>query len=94
MWKTASKKSTKKWASNQHQVDLDIELLQPEIGDQTSGEQLGITEEVIAYTSYFEALPEPDEKHKNCCLQFHGLLVPPRSCLFGMANNMGASRSG
>lgn len=72
-----------------HTVELDVELLQPEIGDQATGEQLGITEEVISYTSYFRG--STADRMKNieiAASNFHGLLVPP-GAVFSMASNMG-----
>lgn len=72
-----------------HTVDLDVELLQPEISDQTTGEQLGITEQVIAYTSYFRG--STTDRMKNieiAAANFHGLLVAP-GAVFSMASVMG-----
>ncbi len=72
-----------------HTVELDVEVLQPEIGDQATGEQLGITEQVVAYTSYFRG--STADRLKNieiAASNFHGLLVPP-GAVFSMASNMG-----
>ncbi len=72
-----------------HTVELDVEVLQPEIGDQASGEQLGITEQVISYTSYFRgSTADRMQNIKTAASNFHGLLVPP-GAVFSMASHMG-----
>ncbi len=71
-----------------HLVELDVELVQPEIGDQVTGEELGITEQVGAYTSYFRGSTADRMKNiKIAAANFHGLLVPP-GAIFSMAANM------
>ncbi|HSQ27449.1 MAG TPA: VanW family protein [Anaerolineales bacterium] len=72
-----------------HTVELDVEVVQPEVSDQTTGEQLGITEQVVAYTSYFRgSTADRMQNIKIAAANFHGLLVPP-GAVFSMANVMG-----
>jgi vancomycin resistance protein YoaR len=76
-------------AAGQHTVPLTLVYIQPEVGDDATGEQLGITENIVAYTSYFRGSTE--ERLRNIELaaaNFHGLLVPP-GATFSMASAMG-----
>ncbi|MBN1147027.1 MAG: VanW family protein [Anaerolineales bacterium] len=73
----------------EHSAALALVYTQPEIGDDASGEQLGITEQVIAYTSYFRGSSEERLQNiKIAAANFHGLLVPPGET-FSMASVMG-----
>ena len=72
-----------------HDVSLKLVTTQPEITDQTTGEQLGITEQIIAYTSYFRGSTEERMQNiQTAAANFHGLLVPP-GATFSMASVMG-----
>jgi vancomycin resistance protein YoaR len=73
----------------QHSVDLTVTTTPPQIGDDATGEQLGITELVSSYTSYFRGSTQ--ERMQNiqiAAANFHGLMVPP-GATFSMADVMG-----
>lgn len=73
----------------QHAAPLTFVYTQPEIGDDASGEQLGITELVLAYSSYFRgSSSERLHNIETAAANFHGLLVPPGEA-FSMASVMG-----
>jgi vancomycin resistance protein YoaR len=73
----------------EHSATLTLVYTQPEVGDDASGEQLGITEQVIAYTSYFRGSSEERMQNiETAAANFHGLLVPPGEA-FSMASVMG-----
>ncbi len=75
--------------AGEHSIDLEVEALQPEISDQVTGEQLGITEQVSAYTSYFRgSTTDRLNNIKIAAENFHGLLVPP-GAIFSMASVLG-----
>ena len=71
-----------------HDVTLQVGYIQPDVGDQATGEQLGITEQVIAHSTYFRG-SDPDrlQNIQTAAANFHGLLVPP-GATFSMAANM------
>lgn len=75
--------------AGQRSASLSIQMTQPEIGDNTTGEQLGIREQVVAYTSYFRgSTTERLQNIKTAAANFHGLLVPP-GATFSMAEVLG-----
>ena len=72
----------------EHTVELDVQTVLPEIGDQATGEQLGITQQVSSYTSYFRGSDASRLNNiKIAAANFHGLLVPP-GAVFSMASAM------
>ncbi len=83
-------------AQGQHSVPLVFETLAPAVGDDATGEQLGITENVlqasygiVGVSSYFSG--SSAERIQNITLaaaQFHGLLVPPGGT-FSMGDYLG-----
>jgi vancomycin resistance protein YoaR len=76
-------------AAGQHNAPLTLVTTQPEVGDTATGEQLGIKENIVSYTSYFRG--STDERLQNiekAAANFHGLLVPP-GATFSMASVMG-----
>jgi vancomycin resistance protein YoaR len=76
-------------AQGQHAASLKLVYTTPEIGDDTTGGQLGIGELVVAYTSYFRgSTTERLQNIKIAAENFHGLLVPP-GATFSMASAMG-----
>jgi len=78
-----------KLPQGEHNIALKVNYTKPQITDDSTGEQLGITELVYAYTSYFRG--STAERLNNIELSaanFHGLLVPPYTT-FSMAENMG-----
>jgi vancomycin resistance protein YoaR len=76
-------------ARGEHTTKLALAYIQPDVGDNATGEQLGITENIIAYTSYFRgSTAERLQNIKTAAADFHGLLVPP-GATFSMAGSMG-----
>ena len=72
-----------------HQVDLQFQTREPEVTDDTTGEELGITELVFDYTSYFYGSDAARVQNiETAAAQFHGLLVPP-GATFSMADALG-----
>jgi len=72
-----------------HQINLVFYEVQPEIGDNTTAEVLGITELVSVNTSYFRgSSKERLHNIKTAAANFHGLLIPPGTT-FSMADVMG-----
>jgi vancomycin resistance protein YoaR len=78
-----------KLLAGDHHISLDLEYSQPEIGDDATAEQLGITELVSSQTSYFYGSSgERIHNIQTAAARFHGLLVPPGST-FSMADALG-----
>jgi vancomycin resistance protein YoaR len=71
-----------KLAEGVHTVSLDMEFTNPQVGDDATAEQLGISEAVSVVTSYFYG--SSSERILNIQLasaRFHGYLVPPGGTL-------------
>ena len=65
-----------------HTIALDMEFTNPQVADDATAEQLGISEAVSVYTSYFYG--SSSERIMNIQLasaRFHGFLVPPGGTL-------------
>jgi vancomycin resistance protein YoaR len=76
-------------AADQHSAPLTLAVTQPQVVDTATGEQLGITENIVSYTSYFRgSTNERLQNIEKAAANFHGLLVPP-GATFSMANAMG-----
>jgi vancomycin resistance protein YoaR len=76
-------------AEGKHTVPMTLALIQPEVGDDATGDQLGITENIVTYTSYFRgSSTERLQNIQMAAANFHGLLVPPGET-FSMASVMG-----
>ena len=78
-----------KLAEGVHTVELDMEYTNPAVTDDATAEQLGISEAVSVYTSYFYG--SSAERIQNITLasaRFHGLLVAP-GATFSMASALG-----
>ncbi len=72
-----------------HQVNLQFQSLEPEVTDDATGEELGITELVHQETSYFYGSDAARVQNiETASAQFHGLLVPP-GATFSMADALG-----
>ncbi len=72
-----------------HNIPLKISYVDPAITDETTGEQLGITELVSSHTTYFRgSITERLNNIEVAAANFHGLLVPPGET-FSMASVMG-----
>jgi vancomycin resistance protein YoaR len=75
--------------AGEHQIDLQFDTLQPEVTDEMSGEELGITELVEEQWSYFWGSdPARVQNIEIAAAQFHGLLVAPGET-FSMADALG-----
>jgi len=73
----------------QHMAALQLDVTQPQVADSATGAQLGITELVYQYTSYFRL--SPDDRVQNiqtAAARFHGLLVAPGATL-SMSDELG-----
>jgi vancomycin resistance protein YoaR len=83
-------------ASAQHSVPLVFSTVDPEIGDNVTAEQLGITENVLmasynidgASTFFNGSSSERIQNIKTAAAQFHGVLVAP-GATFSMADYLG-----
>lgn len=80
---------TQKVPEGQHEIALNVSTIEPTITDDTTGEELGITELVSWHTSYFRgSISERMNNIEVAAANFHGLLVPPGET-FSMADVMG-----
>jgi len=74
----------------EHSASLNLVYTEPNIGDDTTGEELGITELIVATTTYFRgSSTERLQNIQTAAANFHGLLVPP-GATFSMASQMGS----
>jgi vancomycin resistance protein YoaR len=75
--------------AGEHEIDLQVVNIAPEVGDDATAEDLGITELVSDYTSYFYG-SSASRIHNitTAASRFHGLLVPPGG-VFSMAEALG-----
>ncbi len=75
--------------SGAHEIALQFETLEPEVTDDMTGEELGITELVHSETSYFYNSDAARVQNiKTAAAQFHGLLIAPGET-FSMGNALG-----
>jgi vancomycin resistance protein YoaR len=75
--------------AGQHTIDLVMQTTSPQVPDYTKGEDLGITELVSSYTSYFYGSDASRIQNiKTAASRFHGLLIPP-GATFSMADTLG-----
>ena len=73
----------------EHTIPLEFTISPPEITDQTTAEELGITELVSAYTSYFYGSSAARIQNiQTASAQFHGILIPPGAS-FSMGETLG-----
>jgi vancomycin resistance protein YoaR len=79
----------KKLLDGDHKIALDIEYIDPEVGDNATAKQLGISELVSSRTSYFYgSSTERIQNITTAAGQFHGVLVPP-GATFSMGEMLG-----
>lgn len=72
-----------------HEIEMMMDYSNPQVTDDMTGEQLGITELVSSHTSYFSG--SSAERIQNIVAassKFHGLLVPP-GATFSMSDAIG-----
>jgi len=75
--------------SGEHDITLVLDVNEPEVTDDRTGESLGITELVYAETSYFYGSdPERVQNIAAASKRFHGLLIPP-GATFSMSDALG-----
>jgi len=75
--------------AGKHEVSLDLEYTQPEVGDDAKAKDLGITELVSSNTSYFYGSSgDRMQNIEKAADRFHGLLVPP-GATFSMSDALG-----
>lgn len=75
--------------AGQHEIALQFEERPPAVTDETTGEELGITELVHQETSYFYGSDAARVQNiETAAAEFHGLLIPP-GATFSMANALG-----
>ncbi len=75
--------------AGEHEITLIMDYSNPQITDDMTGEQLGITELVSSHTSYFRG--SSGERVQNIAAaasKFHGVLVPP-GATFSMSDTIG-----
>jgi vancomycin resistance protein YoaR len=78
-----------KLLAGDHKIALDIEHTEPEVGDDATAEQLGLTELVSSHTSYFYGSSAARIQNITTAAgQYHGLLVPP-GATFSMGESLG-----
>lgn len=72
-----------------HEIVLNFTILTPAVTDDATGEELGITELVREYTSYFHGSgPSRVQNIRAASARFHGLLIAPWET-FSMAQALG-----
>jgi len=72
-----------------HSAALVFDLTQPAVTDSMTGAELGITELVYAYTTYFRgSSADRVQNIKAASASFHGLLIPPGGVL-SMSDELG-----
>ncbi len=72
-----------------HRVKLAFDITEPAVTDTKTGAELGITELVYAYTSYFRgSSADRVQNIKTASAAFHGLLIPPGGVL-SMSDELG-----
>ena len=72
-----------------HRTKLAFDIMEPAVTDAKTGTELGITELVYAYTSYFRgSSADRVQNIKTASAAFHGLLIPPGGVL-SMSNELG-----
>ena len=79
---------TTKLPAGEHEIALVLKQVDPAVKDDTTGESLGITELVVAETSYFYGSdPARIQNISAAAGSFHGLLIPP-GATFSMASEL------
>ncbi len=75
--------------AGQHSLGLTFDTSAPAVGDDATAEELGITENVVAVSTYFSgSSPERVQNITLASASFHGLLVAPGET-FSMADHLG-----
>jgi vancomycin resistance protein YoaR len=75
--------------AGEHEIPLQFAVVNPAVTDDSTGEELGITELVHQETSYFYGSDAARVQNiETASAQFHGLLIPPGTT-FSMADALG-----
>jgi len=75
--------------AGEHDVTLDMEYSTPEITDEATAEDLGITELVSSHTTYYYGSDSSRKQNiATAAERFHGLLIPP-GATFSMGDVLG-----
>lgn len=75
--------------AGKHEIALQFETLEPDVTDDMTGEDLGITENIESRTTYFYNSDSAREQNiQIASSQFHGLLIAPGET-FSMAEALG-----
>jgi vancomycin resistance protein YoaR len=78
-----------KLLAGDHKIPLDLEHTAPQVGDDATAEQLGISELVSSHTSYFYgSSAERIQNITTAAGQYHGVLVAP-GATFSMGEELG-----
>ena len=78
-----------KLLAGDHKIALDLEHTAPQVGDDATAEQLGISELVSSHTSYFYgSSAERIQNITTAAGQYHGVLVAP-GATFSMGEELG-----
>jgi vancomycin resistance protein YoaR len=78
-----------KLVQGEHNIPLTLIYTPPAVGNDATAEQLGITEQVVSYSSYFRGSSASRIQNiETAAARFHGLLIPP-GATFSMADAMG-----
>jgi vancomycin resistance protein YoaR len=76
-------------ATGAHQIELQYDYSLPEVSDEATAADLGISELIHSETSYFYgSSAERIQNIQTASARFHGLLVPP-GATFSMVDNIG-----
>jgi vancomycin resistance protein YoaR len=75
--------------AGEHDIALNLETIEPEVGDSATSEQLGITELVSSHTSYFYGSSAARIQNiTTAAAQYHGILIPP-GATYSMGDALG-----
>lgn len=78
-----------KLLAGEHNISLSLDSIAPEVGDDATAEQLGITELVSSHTSYFYGSSAARIQNITTAAgQYHGILIPPGET-FSMGEALG-----
>jgi len=75
--------------AGEHDIPLSLDQVKPEVGDEATAEELGITELVSSHTSYFYGSSAARIQNiTTAAAQYHGILIPPGTT-FSMGEALG-----
>jgi vancomycin resistance protein YoaR len=75
--------------TGEHDIALNLDTIEPAVGDDATAEQLGVTELVSSHTSYFYGSSAARIQNITTAAgQYHGILIPP-GATFSMGEALG-----